>query len=93
MKETVLRELKNKGYKYMAKSKLPVNKLSVTAKQVAVNPSPAPSKDYEAQERRYRVEEACRDIERAEKHKADKSLMKDVKAVAKEKIKALGKVL
>ena len=72
----------------MAKGKLPVNKLPSTAM-----PEKAESKAYEAQERRYRAEEACRDIERAEKHKMDKGLMKDVKAVAKEKMKALGKVL
>jgi hypothetical protein len=43
-------------------------------------------------ERRYRAEEALRDIERAEKHKMDKSLMSDVKKMAKEKVKALGKI-
>jgi len=73
----------------MAKSKLPVNKMPTTA---AVS-QPAPAKDYAAQERRYRAEEACRDIERAEKHKMDKELMRDVKQVAKEKIKGLGKIV
>jgi len=75
----------------MAKGKLPVNKLPST-KEVA-GPSPASTREYEAQERRYRAERACEDIERAEKHKADKGLMKDVKTVARERMKALGKVL
>ncbi len=80
----------------MAKSKLPVNKLSISAKEVAVNhtaPAPMLDKDHEARERRWKAEEACRDIERAEKHKMDKGLMKDVKAVAREKIKGLGKIV
>lgn len=46
----------------------------------------------EARERRYRAEDALRDIERAEKHKSDKDLMKDVKACAREKMKAYGKL-
>ena len=80
----------------MAKKSLPVEKLT-TAKAVPVKiindaPSPASNKDYEARERKYRAEEALRDIERAEKHKSDKSLMKDVKSCAKEKMKAYGKL-
>ncbi len=53
---------------------------------------PRETKAHEAEERKWRAEDALRDIERAEKHKADKSLMKDVKACAKEKMKALSKV-
>ena len=47
---------------------------------------------YDAQERRYRAERACEDLERAEKHKMNKELMKDVKGVIKEKMKAYGKI-
>jgi hypothetical protein len=43
-------------------------------------------------ERKYRAEDALRDIERAEGHKRDKSLMGDVKKLAKEKVKSLTKV-
>lgn len=42
--------------------------------------------------RRYMAEDALRDIERAEKHKRDAKLMKDVKAVAKEKMASLKKI-
>ena len=42
--------------------------------------------------RRYMAEDALRDIERAEKHKRDASLMKDVKAMAKEKMASLKKI-
>ena len=55
-------------------------------------PSTANNKDYEAKEKRYRAEEALRDIERAERHKRDKELMKHVKSVAKEKIATMNKV-
>lgn len=80
----------------MVKKSLPVEKLS-TAKAVPVRivndaPSPSADKSYEDRERKYRAEEALRDIERAEKHKRDKSLMKDVKACAKEKVKTYGKL-
>lgn len=50
------------------------------------------SKEEEARERKWKAEDALRDIERAEAHKRDKSLMKDVKACAKEKMKAYGKL-
>ncbi len=46
----------------------------------------------EARERRYRAESALSDIERAEKHKGDKELMKDVRSCAREKMKAYGKL-
>lgn len=79
----------------MAKSKLPVEKLAAKAVPVKIvddTPSTSSNRDYEARERKYRAEEALRDIERAEKHKSDKTLMKDVKACAKEKMKAYGKL-
>ena len=42
--------------------------------------------------RRYMAEDALRDIERAEKHKRNKNLMRDVKTVAKEKMASLKKI-
>lgn len=65
------------------------SKTPVPVKIVYDDPKPSADKDYEAREKRYRAEDALRDIERAEKHKRDKALMKDVKAVAKEKIKTM----
>jgi len=51
------------------------------------------SKEDEARERRYRAESALHDIERAEGHKKDKELMRDVKQCAKEKMQTMGKVV
>lgn len=53
----------------------------------------SPPREHEAQERRYRAEEALRTITRAEEHKRDRSLMKDVKACAREQAKTLNCVL
>jgi hypothetical protein len=50
------------------------------------------NKDDDARERKYRAEAALRDIETAEGHRKDKDLMRDVKACAKEKMKAYGKL-
>jgi hypothetical protein len=78
-------------------AKLPVEKLK-SSKGKPAAPVPVKivdgmttsdgGKGYEARERKYRAEDALRDIERAEKHRSDKSLMKDVKECAKEKMKA-----
>lgn len=51
------------------------------------------SSDHAAQERKYRAEEALRTITRAEEHKRDRVLMKDVKACAREQAKTLNCVL
>ena len=67
----------------MAKKTLPV--ASTEDKDIG-------GKESEAKERRYRVEGALRDIERAETHRRDKELMKHVKSLAKEKIRCLGKI-
>ena len=53
---------------------------------------PERSKESEAHERRWKAEDALRDLERAEGHKRDKGLMSDVKALAKEKINSLKKL-
>ncbi len=73
----------------MAKKVMPVEKLKATkAKPVPVKiVSDAPS--YPEESRKWRAEDALRDIERAEKHKRDASLMKDVKQLAQEKVKSL----
>ena len=73
------------------KNKLPVAKS--TSIGVEAGPRPyKPSKEDQNRERRYRAEDALRDIERAKKHEGDKQLMSDVKALAKEKIQDLTKV-
>lgn len=68
------------------------NKLPVAEVSTMSQPSTAKQDDYEARERRYKIEDALGTIERAEKYKADKSLMRDVKKMAKDKIKQLGKI-
>jgi len=79
----------------MAKQKMPVEKLKPSKKAIPVRivsdvPSTSSSdKDYEARERKYRAEDALRDLERAKKHESDKALMADVKKLANEKLKAL----
>jgi hypothetical protein len=65
---------------------------SMVAAPVATSPSYKVSAEDKERERRYRAEDALRDIERAEAHKADKSLMKDVKCLAKEKIDNMKKI-
>ena len=85
----------------MAKAKLPVEKLKpskgkpaapIPVNIVDVPTSIGPSKDYEAEDRKRKAKYALEDIERAEGHKRDKALMKDVKECAKEKMKAYGKL-
>ncbi|MDE2031378.1 MAG: hypothetical protein KGI58_03935 [Patescibacteria group bacterium] len=80
----------------MAKMGLPVKKSEASKKPVPVkivnDDAPKVDKSYEEREKRYRAEDALRDIERAEKHKKDRNLMKDVKALAKEKIKTMNKI-
>jgi hypothetical protein len=51
------------------------------------------SREDAEHERRWKAEAALEDIQRAEKHKTDKALMKDVKACAKEKMKHMSKVV
>lgn len=58
------------------------NKLPVAGTMSTTKPNDEP-------ERRYKAEDALRDIERAEKHRKDKGLMKDVKKMAREKIKTM----
>lgn len=85
----------------MAKKGLPIAKAEGTEKVKPVPvkivhdemmPSTANNKDYEAEERKRKARYALEDIERAEGHKRDKSLMKDVKAVAREKMNSLKKI-
>lgn len=46
----------------------------------------------EANERRYQAEDGLRILQRAEECRKDKQLMKDIKALAKQQMKALGKI-
>lgn len=85
----------------MAKKGLPIAKAegAKKVKPVPVKivhdemmPSTANNKDYEAEERKRKARYALEDIERAEGHRKDRDLMRDVKALAKEKIKAMSKI-
>lgn len=73
------------------KGKLPVEPLKAN-KPVPVkivNDAPRETKTDEARERKWKAEDALRDLERAEAHKRDKSLMSDVKKLAREKAASL----
>lgn len=70
---------------------MPKNKLPATSAVEVARPY-KPTKEDEARERRYRAEDALRDIERAEKHKEDKNLMRDVKQLCVEKANNMKKV-
>lgn len=75
-------------------AKLPVEKLKAT-KAVPVrivNDVPEATKSDDSHQRKWRAEDALRDIERAEGHKRDAKLMGDVKKLAKEKVNSLKKV-
>jgi len=82
----------------MAKSKLPVEKLKaskskpIPVKIVSDAPEATSDRGYEARERKYRAEDALRTIKEYEKLQADKALMKDVKALAREQMNALKKI-
>lgn len=65
----------------MAKNKLPTTDSPVVS---------TPREDDE-RERKYKAEDSLRTLERAEEIKKDRALMKDVKKVAKERIKNASK--
>lgn len=73
---------------------LPIKKAEGSTKPVPVKivhdeATVATDSGWKEREKRYKAEDALRDIERAEGHKRDKALMKDVKQVAREKIKTM----
>ncbi len=80
------------------KAGLPIKKAEGPTKPVPVKivhdelDNPTISKDHADRERKYKAEDALRDLERAEGHKRDKSLMSDVKKLAKDKIKSIQKI-
>ena len=53
---------------------------------------PVPSNISEVEERRYRAEDGLRVLQRAEECRKDKKLMSDIKKLAKEQMKVLGKI-
>lgn len=79
-------------------AKLPVEKLKASkSKPIPVRivsevSPPSTDRGYEARERKYKAEDALRDIERAETHRRDKGLMADVKKLAKDKVDSLKKI-
>lgn len=76
-------------------AKLPVEKLKASKTKPVpvkiVSDAPSPSA-YSESDRKWKAEDALRDIERAQKHMRDKSLMADVKKLAKDKVAALKKI-
>lgn len=59
----------------------------------AANPAPTKmSREQAAQERRWRAEDALRTLSRADEIKRDAGLMRDVRGMANEQMKALQKV-
>jgi len=79
-----------KGPFDMAKKIMPVEKLKAsTTPQKTIAKA---AKSEEAEERRYKAKYALEDIERAEMHRKDKDLMREVKSLAKEKVKCLTKI-
>lgn len=83
---------KTMGHK--PKNKLPVNKLPTGLRSAPESTAVAykPNKQELDRERRYKAEDAMRDLERAEGHRKDKALMSDVKQLANEKIDCLKKI-
>lgn len=76
-------------------AKLPVEKLKgskakpIPVRIVSEGPSALSDKGYEARERKYRAEDALRTMKEMKKIEADKQLMKDAKALAKDEVKKL----
>jgi hypothetical protein len=69
-------------------TKLPVQKLKASKKAIPVK-IVSDSPNVSTSDKKWRAEDALRDIERAEAHKRDKALMADVKELAQAKVKAL----
>jgi hypothetical protein len=65
-----------------AKSRMPVESLG----------SSVPTASDKARQRRYEIEDGLRTMQRAEEIKKDKSLVKDIKLLAKEQMASLSKV-
>jgi hypothetical protein len=70
----------------------PLPKHSLPVADCPVNPAPKMTKEAEARERRWKAEDALRTCEQYAKIQSDKGLMKDVRALAKEKMTELKKV-
>jgi hypothetical protein len=75
----------------MAKKTLPVEKLTKAVPVKIVNDPVRSTKDDDY-ERKHKAKYALEDIERAEGHRRDKELMRDVKKLAKEKVKSLKEI-
>lgn len=72
-------------------AKLPVEKLKASKKAIPVKIVSEPGEST-ADDRKWKARSALDDIQRAESHKRDKALMKDVKALAKEQVNSLAKI-
>lgn len=76
----------------MAKGKLPTSKLPAARPDVPSPCSTKSSKQFDAQERRWKAQDALRDIQRVRDYEKDKSLMSDVKTLAQEQIDSLKRI-
>lgn len=75
----------------MTKNKLPTSdkpvKVTIVSNSTTSNACPMPKEND-----KWKVEDALRTLEQAESYKKDKDLMKDVKQLAKNKIKCLSNI-
>lgn len=71
-----------------AKKKSRLSSLVDTVKDIPYSPSPA----EKAERRKWEIEDALRTVQKAEEIKKDGKLMKEVKSMARDKMKELKKV-
>jgi len=62
------------------------------AKSDVASPTAAPKRSMSQDERKWRAEDALRDLERAQKHQSDPDLMADVAKCRDEKMRGLAKI-
>jgi len=76
-------------HKAVKKTSKLTTKLPVAQVTIMEQPKVSSPDKYAESDRKWKAEDALRDIERAKKHMQDKQLMSDVKKMAAAKIKAL----
>ena len=73
-------------------AKLPVAKLKASKSKPVPVKIVHDTPEVSTSDRKWRAEDALRDIERAETHRRDKALMREVETLAKAKIDSLKKI-
>ncbi len=71
------------------KKSMPVEKLKASKKAIPVRIVSEASPVSIDSDKKWRAQDALRDLERAAEHKRDKALMADVKKLAQDKVKSL----